>query len=87
MTFTDIRTYARRPAGLVTSLSERLEATRERRDRLDERIDAMRELLTIAARAALERGGEISARELMLDLADADREHVMQLMHTAGIEP
>lgn len=77
----------RQTTGLVRLLVERLEQLRDRALTLEEQTATCEELLAVASGAAADRGGEISPRELLIDTAETDREHVEALLHAVGIEP
>jgi hypothetical protein len=71
--------------GLVRLLVDRLEVLRDRRAQLDDQIDAHAELLTVASGPASDRNGDLSARELLIDLAGD--EHLLGLLRATNLMP
>ena len=85
MTFSDVR-ILRRGEAVVSWCSNEHESIRRRQEALQARSDAVSELLGLAAGVAPARGGDISARALVAAVDEADRDTVVELLKTVGLE-
>jgi hypothetical protein len=72
-------------SGVLTAATRRLRLAEHNRETAERQADACRALIPIAAEHALDHGGEIGVERLLLELADDEREHVRQLLITAGL--